>query len=226
MGVARLDASTENLSPFEQRLAEGAVYLHQADRLLAPIITRIGLLRMQLLGDYFGSLCSAIIGQQLSGKAAQAIEDRFMALFSPERQFTAANVAALSVEELRTAGLSEAKARYLRDLAERVDSGALDLSHCENMDDEEVITRLVEVKGIGRWTAEMFLIFSLGRLDVLPVDDLGLRKAVMQLYGLHHMPKRPDLEDLAGPWQPYRTVATLYLWRTLSPQEDPAQTLE
>ena len=225
MGAARLDVSTENLSPFEQRLAEGAVYLHQADRLLAPIITRIGLLRMQLHGDYFGSLCSAIISQQLSGKAAQTIEDRFMALFGPERQFTPANVAAMAVEEMRAAGLSEAKARYLRDLGERVANGALDLAHLETMDDEEIITRLVEVKGIGRWTAEMFLIFSLGRLDVLPVNDLGLRKAVMQLYGLPHMPKRPDLEDLAGPWQPYRTVATLYLWRTLSPQEDPSQTV-
>lgn len=223
MDGARREAPIDNLTPFEQRLAEGAVYLHQADRLLAPIITRIGTLRMRLDDDYFGSLVSAIIGQQLSGKAAQTIETRFRAAFGDERPFTAVNVAAMPVEEMRAAGLSEAKARYLRDLGERFAAGELELNHLADMDDEEVITRLVEVKGIGRWTAEMFLIFSLGRLDVLPVDDLGLRKAVMALYGLSHMPKRPDLEDLAGPWQPYRTVATLYLWRSLSPQADSTQ---
>ncbi|MFN8483419.1 MAG: DNA-3-methyladenine glycosylase [Anaerolineae bacterium] len=224
MDVARRDVPMEDLTPFEQRLAEGAMYLHQADRLLAPVIGRIGALRMRLHDDYFGSLVSAIISQQLSGKAAQTIEDRFRAAFGAGRPFTAANVAAMPVEEMRAAGLSEAKARYLRDLGERVASGELDLTHLASMDDEEIITRLVEVKGIGRWTAEMFLIFSLGRLDVLPVDDLGLRKAVMGLYGLSHMPKRPDLEDLAGPWQPYRTVATLYLWRSLSPQAGLTQT--
>ncbi|MFN8473051.1 MAG: DNA-3-methyladenine glycosylase [Anaerolineae bacterium] len=225
MGVARREVPMADLTPFEQRLAEGAVYLHQADRLLAPIITRMGALRMRLHQDYFGSLVSAIISQQLSGKAAQTIEDRFRAVFADGRQFTPANVAAMPIEEMRAAGLSEAKSRYLRDLGERVANGDLDLNQLADMDDEEVVQRLVEVKGIGRWTAEMFLIFSLGRLDVLPVDDLGLRKAVMLLYGLNHMPKRPDLEDLAGPWQPYRTVATLYLWRTLSPQEGPAQAL-
>ncbi len=208
-------------TPLRDQLIEAADYLRDSDRVLAPLIDRIGLIDLPLNPDLFGSLVAAIIAQQLSGAASDTINRRFRALFTAERPFVPVNVLALSEDEMRGVGLSGQKTSYIRDLAERVANGSLDLAALPHMDDEEVISRLLPVKGIGRWTAEMFLIFSLGRLDVLPVDDLGLRTGVQRLWGLHHLPKRPDLVDLAEPWRPYRTVATLYLWRSLENEESP-----
>ena len=199
--------------PHEQLFA-AAHYLYNNDRILRPVIEAGGAIELPLDRDYFGSLVSAIIAQQISGQAAKTIEGRLRALFGPDRPFTPAYVASVSREELRSVGLSGQKTTYILDLAERV-AGGLNLHELSSMDDEMVISRLLPVKGIGRWTAEMFLIFSLGRLDVLPVDDMGLRTAVMRTYGLQHLPKKPDLTDLAEPWRPFRTVATLYLWRSL-----------
>src|SRR5207249_677447 len=118
-------------------------------------------------------------------------------------------------EELRAVGLSAAKARYIHDLAEKVDSGAVDLDRLQRLSDEEVITTLCQVKGIGRWTTEMFLIFSMSRLDVLPVDDLGLRASIQHNYSFDHLPKAAEIRALAEPWQPYRTIATIYFWESL-----------
>lgn len=203
-------------TPLQHQLHTAAHYLKTVDPILTPIIDAIGEINWPIDPNLFGSLVSAIIAQQLSGRAAKTIEQRFMALFDVTRPFTPANVAATPTEKLREVGLSGQKASYVLDLASRVADGSLDLDALPQMDDEEVISRLLPVKGIGRWTAEMFLIFSLGRLDVLPVDDLGLRTAVQRHYGLHHLPKKPDLIDLAEPWRPYRTVATLYLWQSLN----------
>ena len=202
-------------SQLEQDLQAGAEYLKTADPILADIIEDAGPIHLPLDTDYFSALIGAIIAQQLSGHVSQRIRARFMDLFDLNRPFTPANVAALSEEELRGVGLSAQKASYIQDLAQRVHDGSLDLAALASMDDEEVVSRLLPVKGIGIWTAQMFLIFSLGRLDVLPSEDLGLRTAVQKVYGLSHLPKKDDLVDLAGPWRPYCTVATLYLWRSL-----------
>ena len=211
--------------PHEHEYPAGALeHLAGADPVIGGLIERYGVVVRDRGRPPFYALVAAIVGQQISVKAAAAILGRLGDLLPDRRSFGAEALAAIPLEQLRAAGLSAAKASYMHDLAAKVAGGQVDLARLPRLSDEEVIAALVQVKGIGRWTAEMFLIFSLGRLDVLPVDDLGLRKAVMGLYGLSHMPKRPDLEDLAGPWQPYRTVATLYLWRSLSPQAGLTQT--
>jgi DNA-3-methyladenine glycosylase II len=156
-------------------------------------------------------LVRAIIAQMISTKAARAITSRVEAL--APHGLTAAAVASVSEDALRGAGLSRAKALALKDLASRAESGELPLDHLTEMTDEEVIDCLVAVRGIGRWTAEMFLIFSLGRLDVLPVDDFGLRAGVRELYELADLPGRAALRERGEVWRPYRSIATWYFWR-------------
>lgn len=163
--------------------------------------------------DPFRALIRAIISQQLSTRAAATIARRFEALFDGVP--TAARVNATSDEQLRSVGLSGQKLRYLRDLCARIEGGLLPLSGLDRMTDEEVITVLTEVKGIGRWTAEMFLMFRLQRPDVLPVDDLGIVKAVRRAYRMHALPTPKRLMRLGEAWRPYRSVACWYLWQSL-----------
>ncbi|MGH7225008.1 MAG: DNA-3-methyladenine glycosylase family protein, partial [Gemmataceae bacterium] len=158
-------------------------------------------------------IIAGIIAQMISTKAARAIMLRVEAALHPHT-LTADAVAATSADVLRGAGLSRTKALALIDLAERALSGALPLHDLCELSDEGVIDCLVPVRGIGRWTAEMFLIFSLGRLDVLPVDDFGLRAGVRQLYGLPELPKRAELRQRGEAWRPYRSIATWYFWRS------------
>jgi DNA-3-methyladenine glycosylase II len=164
--------------------------------------------------DHLSALVRAIIFQQLSTKAASTIHGRFLGLL-PGGQISAAALAALTDEQFRSVGVSRQKALYLRDLAEKVDSRAVTLDHLEEMDDEAVITTLSAVKGIGRWTAEMFLMFRLHRPDVLPVGDLGIVTAVQKAYGLRKRPTPDRLRKLAEAWKPYRSIACWYLWRSL-----------
>ncbi|MBI1917197.1 MAG: DNA-3-methyladenine glycosylase 2 family protein [Planctomycetes bacterium] len=191
-------------------------HLSRRDRILKRIIPLVGncVLRPQI--DLFAALVRSIIAQQISTKAAQSISARLIAGPCAGTLTPAALVAARD-EDLRAAGLSAAKMRSLRDLAERVHSGTLRLDALGPLTDEEVIQQLVPVRGIGRWTAQMLLIFALGRPDVLPVDDFGLRAAAQRHYGLDELPGRPRLEELAAPWQPYRSIATWYMWRSLDP---------
>jgi DNA-3-methyladenine glycosylase II len=157
----------------------------------------------------------AIVGQQLSTKAARAIYTRLTDRFGG-RTPTPAEVLAEDPEELRTAaGLSHAKVGFLRSLAEHVLDGSLELERLDELPDERVIAELVAVKGLGEWTSHMFLMFQLGRPDVLAVGDLGIRRAVMVRYGLDALPGTVELEQLGEPWRPYRTLACLYLWRSL-----------
>jgi DNA-3-methyladenine glycosylase II len=196
-------------------LAAAEAHLLAADPILAGLIAAHGPCTLTPEPDLFGSLADAIVSQQISVKAAAAIMRRFLALL-PGAQLDPRAILALSEETLRGAGLSRAKVAYVRDLAAHVASGALDLATLAIRPDDEVIAALVQVKGIGRWTAEMFLIFALGRLDVLPVDDLGFRRAVERAYGLPGLPAPAALHALAAPWRPYRSVATWYLWRSLN----------
>jgi len=163
--------------------------------------------------DPFRALVRAIISQQLSTHAAATIARRFEALFDGDP--TPAHVNATSDEQLRAVGLSGQKVRYLRDLCARIEGGLLPLSALDRMNDEEVIDVLTEVKGIGRWTAEMFLMFRLHRPDVLPVDDLGIVKAVQRAYRMRTLPTAQRLTRLGEAWRPYRSVACWYLWQSL-----------
>ena len=190
-------------------------HLARRDPVLKGVIADVGpcTLAPRHLGRYV-TLVRSIVSQQISSKAAASILARLEQALAPDG-FVPPRLLALSDEELRAVGVSSAKARSLRDLSEKVHGGAVPLDGLHELDDEEVIAKLIPVRGIGRWTAQMFLIFSLGRLDVLPVDDLGLRAGVMKLYGLGEMPNKARLTELGEPWRPYRSIATWYFWRSL-----------
>ena len=200
-------------SPFSAIFRKAQRHLARRDPMLGQLIQRVGPCTLQPGGDAFELLVRAIIAQMISTKAAIAIGERVRVALAPEG-LTAAALTMVNEETLRGAGLSRAKALALKDLAGRAHSGALPLHDLGEMEDEEVIAALVPVRGIGRWTAEMFLIFSLGRLDVLPVDDFGLRAGVQEVYGLTELPGRAALRELAEPWRPYRSIATWYFWRS------------
>jgi DNA-3-methyladenine glycosylase II len=164
--------------------------------------------------DAYGALLRAIVGQQLSVKAARTIYDRLCALYDG-RTPAPHELIATDPDELRAVGLSRAKAAYLRDLAERVEEGRLDLERLPKLADDEVSAQLIAVKGLGRWTVDMFLMFHLRRPDVLPVGDLGIRRAVQVTYGLAELPDAAELTRIAEPWRPHRTLACLHLWKSL-----------
>jgi DNA-3-methyladenine glycosylase II len=192
---------------------EALEHLAVADARLAAIIRSVGAYEIKLRRDPFRSLVEAIIYQQLAGSAADAICGRFVKIYG--RFPRPAQLLATRDARLRTAGLSAKKIEYLKDLALRVSDGRLELGLLRKMPDEQVIEQLDQVKGIGRWTAEMFLIFCLGRTDVLPVGDLGLRKAMQKAYSLAELPSPESMRKIAQPWKPYCSVATWYLWKSL-----------
>jgi DNA-3-methyladenine glycosylase II len=195
-------------------------HLRRADPVLKAVIDRVGPepVNRRLAerpAEHYGALVRSIVGQQLSTKAARAIYLRLTDRFGG-RPPTPAEVLAEDPEELRAAaGLSRAKVAFLRSLAEHVIDGSLELERLDELSDDAVIAELVAVKGLGVWTAHMFLIFHLERPDVLPVGDLGVRRAIMNAYGLSELPAPAQMEELAEPWRPYRSVASLYLWRSL-----------
>ena len=197
---------------------EAAVaHLRRADPVLARVIDSIGPFTLEPRSGSFRALARAIFFQQLAGPAARAIMKRVLDLLGTDddRFFTPQEFLAASDDDLRAAGLSRQKLAYLRDLAEKFASGQLRDDEFADLDDEEVIRRVSAVKGIGRWTAEMFLIFSLGRPDVLPVDDLGVRRGFQQTYGLDGLPSPEQMRSIAEPWRPFRSVGTWYMWRSL-----------
>jgi DNA-3-methyladenine glycosylase II len=173
----------------------------------------VGPCSLRLERDGFRMLVRSIISQQISVHAARTIRTRVEALLKPKK-LTAANLARLSVEDLRAAGVSAQKSAYLRDLAGKVLSGEVRLRRLERLADEEVIQELIQVKGIGVWTAQMFLIFSLGRPDVVPLADLGIRAALQKLYGLPERPDKQTSERIALSWKPYSSLASWYCWRS------------
>jgi DNA-3-methyladenine glycosylase II len=208
MGSMQL-ATPENLQTAARHLAE-------YDPTLAPIIERAGLAAIAPHTNYYGALVSSIVSQQLSVKAADAIEKRFLALFdgafpSPEQ------ILSVSVEELRGLGFSGAKARYVHDLAQHIIDGKVTFNRIPAQTNEEIIAELTDVKGIGEWTAHMFLMFCVGRLDVLPVGDLGIKNGIRKLYGLEDIPTPQQIVELAvrNQWHPYESVASWYVWHSL-----------
>ena len=189
-------------------------HLRAADPVMKGMIDAVGPYTLRFERDRFGMLVRSIISQQISTSAARAIRRRLMELVGPGG-LTAANLARFSVDELRSVGLSPQKASYVADLAAKVNDGTVDLPQIGRLSDERVVETLTQVKGIGRWTAQMFLIFSLGRPDVLPHDDLGVRTAIRDRYGLDELPDKATCHAIATPWRPYASVASWYCWRTL-----------
>ncbi|HYK63595.1 MAG TPA: DNA-3-methyladenine glycosylase [Patescibacteria group bacterium] len=192
------------------------MHLSKADPILARIIAKVGPLGIQPRRERFQALARAIIFQQLAGAAASAIYDRFVALFPGADFPTPEQVLAKTVAELRAVGLSEKKALYIQDLAEHIRDGKLNFHQFHTMSDEEIIEHLTMVKGIGRWTAEMFLMFNLGRPDVMPADDLGVQNAIKRHYRMRQRPNRKRLLKQAERWRPYRTAAAWYLWQSMN----------
>ncbi|MBX4201792.1 DNA-3-methyladenine glycosylase [Candidatus Saccharibacteria bacterium] len=201
---------------FQQQLRLAEEHLSKHDDRLAPVIAASGPCRIKPHKDYYGELVGSVVGQQLSTKAAATIWKRVLDLFggkmpAPEQLLK------IHDQKLRDCGLSWAKVRYVKDLAEHILDKRLDLDHLSKMPNEQLIEQLTAVKGIGEWSAHMFMMFSLGRLDILPVGDLGIKKSIMKLYDLDKMPEPAQIITLANEnnWHPYESVAAWYLWQNL-----------
>ncbi|MEO7548333.1 MAG: DNA-3-methyladenine glycosylase 2 family protein [Ramlibacter sp.] len=193
---------------------EACRHLAKKDRVMKRLIPQFGTACLQSRGDAFTTLARSIVGQQISMKAAQTVWDRFDAL---PRKMTAGNVLKLKVDDMRAAGLSARKIEYLVDLALHFDSGAVHADAWKDMTDDGVIAELVGIRGIGRWTAEMFLMFYLMRPNVLPLDDIGLIQGISQNYFSGDPVSRSDAREVAAAWAPYCSAATWYIWRSLEP---------
>jgi len=200
---------------------EACRHLARRDRVMKRLIPRYGSACLQSRGDAFGTLARSIVGQQISVKAAQSVWERFVRLVAQEAQegeaVTPESVLAQPTARLREAGLSLRKAEYLLDLARHFEAGSVHVPQWQGMDDEAIIAELVAIRGIGRWTAEMFLIFHLMRPNVLPLDDIGLLRGVSLNYFSGEPVSRAEARELGEAWAPFRSVATWYIWRSLDP---------
>jgi len=193
-------------------------HLARRDRVMKKLIPKFGEARLQSRGDAFTTLARSIVGQQISVKAAQSVWDRLVAVLgAPSTRIPPALVEGCDAQALREAGLSLRKAEYLLDLAQHFSTGAVHVQQWRQMDDEAIIEELVAIRGIGRWTAEMFLIFHLMRPNVLPLDDLGLLKGISLSYFSGEPVSRAEAREVGDAWAPYRSVATWYIWRSLDP---------
>ena len=194
-------------------MKRAVTHLKKADPVLRAIIERIGPCKMEYGPPEFHSLAEAIVYQQLNGKAAVTIFNRFTDLAGDP--VTPAGILKLSAVQMRSVGLSKQKSSYLFDMAQRTQRGELDFARLGGMSDEEVIKHLTQVKGVGVWTAHMFLMFTLRRPNILPVGDFAVQMAIKKLYRKRKMPKPADMEKIARAWEPYRSIACWYLWRSL-----------
>lgn len=210
MGESRT-AAQPGAAPYWDEACE---QLMRSDRVMRRLIPEYGQARLQTRGDAFQTLARSIVGQQISVGAAQSVWNRLVAACG---EVDPPGVLAPTPETLRQAGLSQRKVEYLRDLAGRFDQALVHPAQWHAMPDEEIISELVAIRGIGRWTAEMFLIFHLLRPDVLPLDDIGLRRGISQCYFSGEAVSRSELREVASAWEPWRSVGTWYIWRSLDP---------
>ena len=194
--------------------ADARKHLIKKDRVMKRLIPQLGDTCLQARGDAFSTLARSIVGQQISVKAAQTVWRRFAAL---PKKMTPADVLRLKVDDMRACGLSARKVEYLVDLSIHFDTGTVHVTDWQAMDDDAIIAELVAIRGIGRWTAEMFLIFYLARPNVLPLDDVGLINGISQNYFSGESVSRSDAREVAAAWAPYCSVATWYIWRSLDP---------
>ena len=188
-------------------------HLSHVDKRIEKLIDKFGPPNFNLMNNYYESLIRSIVYQQLSGKAASIIYERFLDLFVFDIYPEPKDILAVSIETLRSSGLSYQKVNYIRDLSEKWQDGTMNLTDIDSMTDEEISSELIKVKGIGQWTADMFLMFTLGRPDVFPFGDLGIQKGVMILTNMNRLPTQKEMERKTKKWQPYRTVAAWYLWK-------------
>jgi DNA-3-methyladenine glycosylase II len=189
-------------------------HFDERDIVMASLIRQVGPFKLKRNRNYFQVLCKAIIGQQISIKAAESITHRFQNLFEGGRT-TPEKLQGLPEKQLREVGLSGQKVKYMKDLSEKFIDGTVRPHRMAYQDNEEIIEQLISIYGVGRWTAEMFLIFSLNRLDILPVGDLGLRAGVQQIYNMRALPCPDKVRKLGNKWQPFATVGTWYIWRSM-----------
>ena len=201
------------MPPARAAIEAGLRHLRSADPVLARLMERVGPYTLKLDPDRFRNLARSIISQQISVKAASSIRLRLEQFLAPHKM-TAASLAGCSIEDLRSVGVSPQKSGYLLDLSAKVVSGEVRLKQLARMSDDRAIAELVKIKGVGVWTAQMVLMFSLGRLDVLAHDDLGLRSAMRNLYRLDDLPGKQQCLEIAAPWRPYASIASWYLWRS------------
>ncbi len=197
-----------------QHIRDARNHLRKNDPVMKQIIQKVGPFTAKVKRDRFRILAASIVSQQISGKAARSIWGRLEELVVPDG-VTPESLTCQTIDTLRSVGISRQKASYLLDLGSKVKSGHVNLKQIGRHSDEDIVEELTQVKGVGRWTAQMFLMFSLGRLDVLPVDDLGARQAIKIQYGLREMPNAKKMNRIAIPWRPYASVATWYLWQSL-----------
>ena len=188
-------------------------HLSHADKRMEKLIDKFGPPNFNLMNNYYESLIRSIVYQQLSGKAASIIYERLLDLFVFDIYPEPKDILAVSIETLRSSGLSYQKVNYIQDLSEKWQDGTMNLTDIDSMTDEEISSELIKVKGIGQWTADMFLMFTLGRPDVFPFGDLGIQKGVMILTNMNRLPTQKEMERKTKKWQPYRTVAAWYLWK-------------
>ncbi|MGA7733494.1 MAG: DNA-3-methyladenine glycosylase [Chloroflexia bacterium] len=212
MSKARLDTQAQMEAAFN--------HLSSAEPAMSGLVERVGPLHLSQTDDYFFTLVESICSQQLSSKVADTIIGRIRALASNKEHIEAEDILSIPDQALRDVGLSWSKVRYVKDLAQKVADGEVHLARIATMDDEEIVRELTLVKGIGRWTAEMFLMFSLARPDVFAVGDYGLQVGLKRLYDLPDLPKSAQMRELAEPWRPYRSYASLYLWRAITGDAD------
>ena len=207
---------SEKIRLHQEQLRAAERHLSRRDPALRPFIRRHNPCALRPHNRHFETLVDAIVSQQLSTKVAEVILGRFKALYAPARFPTAMQILATPDAKMRAVGLSGGKVSFLKDLAAKSADGSIRFSRLARMSEPDIVEMLTGVKGIGTWTAQMFLIFSLGRLDVLPAGDLGIRKAIERLYGLDHLPDTAEIEEIAdrNGWRPYCSVASWYLWRS------------
>lgn len=201
-----------------QEIKAARLQLQKSDPVMKKLLKQVGPFTLKTRRDRFAALVKSILGQQISTAAARTIEQRLIDAVAPEK-LSAERLSEFTLDQYREIGISRQKASYLLDLCQKVNDGSLELKKLGRLSDEDVTSSLVQVKGIGNWTAQMFLMFSLGRLDVLPVDDLGIRKAVAKAYDLPELPNAAQITEIAEPWRPYASIASWYLWRSLEVDE-------
>lgn len=199
----------------KEEMANGINLLSLNDPNLKRLFNTFDIPELDIEKNYFWSLCRSIIYQQISGKAAKTISDRFIALFPSEKNFNPKEVLDIDIDNLYTVGLSKQKASYIKNIAVAYDRNFINENNFSLMTDTEIIKQLTNIKGIGRWTVEMFLIFTLRRSDVFPVTDLGVQKGFQIFYSLDELPSINLMNQKAKKWRPYRTIVTLYLWHAV-----------
>ena len=199
----------------KEEMANGINLLSLNDPNLKRLFNTFDIPELDIEKNYFWSLCRSIIYQQISGKAAKTISDRFIALFPSEKNFNPKEVLDIDIDNLYTVGLSKQKASYIKNIAVAYDRNFINENNFSLMTDTEIIKQLTNIKGIGRWTVEMFLIFTLRRSDVFPVTDLGVQKGFQIFYSLDELPSIDLMNRKAKKWRPYRTIVTLYLWHAV-----------